>query len=104
MQIIPRQRTVLLARDDLLLLTIVISAGLNLPLQRSDPVVLRMMRFDGTTGIFYMLRFNQKAHSAGQIPLDRPRRRGDPVRYAIRKQEIPQRQPLFIICKEYVIS
>ena len=76
-----------------------VSVRLDLPFQRCDPVVRRMVRFYTCARLLNMLRFDQKAHPAGQISLDRPRCGCDPVGYSVLQKEVAQRQPLFIVCK-----
>ena len=63
-----------------------------------------LVRFYAAARLVDVLRLDQQTHPAGQVPLDRPRRRRDPVGDIVLEQKISQCQPLLIICKKNIIS
>ena len=82
-----------------MLSAITVSVRLDLSLQGCDPVIGCLVSFYTVPRLVDIFRIDQETHPAGQIPLDRPRRRRDPVRDIILQQKIPECQSLLIIRK-----
>ena len=50
------------------------------------------------------LRLDQQGHPAGELPLDGPGGRGDPVRDVLPVQQVMEGKPLLVVGKEDVIA
>ena len=71
--------------------------GLDLPGERDDGVVFRMVLFNAGTGGVDIFLFKHQGDPAGEIALDRPRCGGDPVANVVAVQQVVQCKTLLIV-------
>ena len=79
-----------------------VPVGFDLSRQRHNAVVLSFIFHDAGQGSFDIRLFDQQAHTAAQLSLNGPGRRGNAVFDAGFQQQIPQGQTLLIIDKQDV--
>ena len=67
-------------------------------------MVRRSVLRDGAAGGVNIFRFDQQAHAAGQISLNRSGSGRDPVRNLIRQKNLPEGKSLIIVREKELVS